>query len=159
MEKVATVSKRSTSSLPETILDYKEAIARGDRYYIAARFERDKEQVPRKFVLGDGEIYGGYYNAPFKPMTKYKVYVRAATEVNGVRNKIIIIICGHRQSRKPQCLLFETDLKYVLFGCCCCCFFLYIDNIFQSDLLFFFNMQKFVYGEPAEISLPPDGRF
>ena len=93
MEKVATVSKQSTSSLPETILDYKEAIANGDRYYIAARFERNIEQVPRKFVLGDGEIYGGYNNAPLEPMTIYKVYVRAATEVNGVRNKIIII-CG-----------------------------------------------------------------
>ena len=88
MEKVATVSKRSTSSLPETILDYKEAMANGDRYYIAARFERDKEQVPRKFVLGDGEIYGGYKNAPLEPMTKYKVYVRAATDVDGVRNKM-----------------------------------------------------------------------
>ena len=145
MEKVATVSKRSTSSLPETILDYKEAMANGDRYYIAARFERDKEQVPRKFVLGDGEIYGGYKNAPLEPMTKYKVYVRAATDVDGVRNKKII--CGaiiwatsgkeglstlfkeffaaHRKCKKPQCLLFETD------------FFLYIDSVFQSDLLFF----------------------
>ena len=93
MEKVETVSKRSTSSLPETIPGYKEAMANGDQYYIAARFERDKEQVPRKFVLGDGETYGGYKNAPLEPMTKYKLYVRAATEVNGVRNKIIII-CG-----------------------------------------------------------------
>ena len=93
MEKVTTVSKRSTSSLPETIRDYNEAMANGDRYYIAARFEREKEQVPKKFVLGDGEIYGGYKNAPLEPMTKYKVYVRAATEVNEVRNKIKII-CG-----------------------------------------------------------------
>ena len=93
MEKVETVSKRSTSPLPETIPGYKEALANGDQYYIAARFERDKEQVPRKFVLGDGETYGGYKNAPLEPMTKYKLYVRAATEVNGVRNKIIII-CG-----------------------------------------------------------------
>ena len=93
MEKVATVSKRSTSPLPDTILGYKEAMANEDQYYIAARFDRDKEQVPRKFVLGDGETYGGYNNAPLEPMTKYKVYVRAATEVNGVRNKIKII-CG-----------------------------------------------------------------
>ena len=93
MEKVETVSKRSTSPLPETIPGYKEALANGDQYYIAARFERDKEQVPRKFVLGDGLTYGGYKNAPLEPKTKYKVYVRAATEVNGVRNKIKII-CG-----------------------------------------------------------------
>ena len=93
MEKLTTVNKRSTSSLPETILGYKKAMANGDQYYIAARFDRDKEQVPRKFVLGDGEIYGGYNNAPLESMTIYKVYVKAATEVNGVRNKIIII-CG-----------------------------------------------------------------
>ena len=93
MEKVATVSKRSTSPLPDNILGYKEAMANGDQYYIAARFDRDKEQVPRKFVLGDGETYGGYKNAPLEPMTKYKVYLRAATKVKGVRNKIKII-CG-----------------------------------------------------------------
>ena len=93
MEKVATVSKRSTSPLPDKILGYEEAMANGDQYYIAARFDREKEQVPRKFVLGDGEIYGGYKNAPLEPMTQYKVYVRAATKVNRVRNKIKII-CG-----------------------------------------------------------------
>ena len=93
MEKLTTVNKRSTSSLSETILGYKEAMANGDQYYIAARFDRDKEQVPRKFVLGDGETYGGYNNAPLEPMTKYKVYVRAATKVKGVRNKTTII-CG-----------------------------------------------------------------
>ena len=173
MEKVATVSKRSTSSLPKIIRDYKDAMANGDRYYIAAKFEREKEQVPRKFVLGDGGTYGGYKNVPLEPMTQYKVYVRAATEVNGVRDKIKII-CGaivwatsgkeglailfkEFSPSTPQCLLFETDLKYVqvLFGCY---FFLYIDNIFHSDLLFF-NMQILVYGEPAEITLPPTGRF
>ncbi|KAM7435431.1 hypothetical protein ABFA07_014659 [Porites harrisoni] len=83
VEKVGTVSKRSTSSLPDNILGYKEAMANGDQYYLAARFERDKGQVPRKFVLGDGETYGGYNNAPLEPMTEYKVYVRAATDVNG----------------------------------------------------------------------------
>ena len=93
MEKVATVSKRSTSSLPKIILGYKKAMTNGDRYYIAARFDRHKEQVPRKFVLGDGEVYGCYNNAPLEPMTEYKVYVRAATKVYGVRNKIEII-CG-----------------------------------------------------------------
>ena len=73
--------------MPDNILGYKEAMANGDRYYIAARFERDKEQVPRKFVVGDGEIYGDYLNAPLEPSCKkvYKAYVRAATEVNGVR--------------------------------------------------------------------------
>ena len=87
VEKIEIVSSCLTSSLPDNILAYKEAMANGDRYYIAARFERDKEQVPRKFVVGDGEIYGDYLNAPLEPSCKtvYKAYVRAATEVKGVR--------------------------------------------------------------------------
>ena len=82
VEKIEIASICLTSSLPDNILCYNEAMANGDRYYIAARFERDKEQVPRKFVVGDGEIYGGYMNAPLEPSCKtvYKVYVRAATE-------------------------------------------------------------------------------
>ena len=86
VEKIEIASTCLTSSLPDNILCYSEAMANGDRYYIAARFERDKEQVPRKFVVGDGEIYGGYINAPLEPSCKtdYKAYVKAATEVNGV---------------------------------------------------------------------------
>ena len=86
IEKIEIASSCLTSSLPDNILGYKEAMANGDRYYIAARFERDKEQVPRKFVVGDGEIYGGYINAPRESSCKtdYKAYVKAATEVNGV---------------------------------------------------------------------------
>ncbi|XP_073253393.1 receptor-type tyrosine-protein phosphatase kappa-like [Porites lutea] len=85
VEKIEIASSCLTSSLPDNILGYKEAMANGDRYYIAARFERDKEQVPRKFVVGDGEIYGDYLNAPLEPSCKtvYKAYVRAATEING----------------------------------------------------------------------------
>ena len=87
VEKIEIASSCLTSSLPDNILGYKEAMTNGYRYYIAARFERDKEQVPRKFVVGDGEIYGDYLNAPLEPSCKtvYKAYVRAATEVKGVR--------------------------------------------------------------------------
>ena len=86
VEKIEIASICLTSSLPDNILCYNEAMANGDRYNIAAKFEGDKEQVPRKFVVGDGEIYGGYINAPREPSCKtdYKAYVKAATEVNGV---------------------------------------------------------------------------
>ena len=87
VEKIEIASICLTSSLPDNILCYNEAMANGDRYSIAAGFERDKEQVPRKFVVGDGEIYGGYMNAPLEPSCKtvYNAYVKAATEVNGVK--------------------------------------------------------------------------
>ena len=70
VEKIEIASICLTSSLPDNILCYNEAMANGDRYYFAARFEGDKEQVPRKFVVGDGEIYGGYINAPLEPSCK-----------------------------------------------------------------------------------------
>ena len=84
VERLGKVSKRETTSLPDDIFGYKEAKANGDKYYIAARFERGTLDSPREFVLGDGKTYGGYQNAPLEPDTKYKAYVRAATEVNGV---------------------------------------------------------------------------
>ena len=37
------------------------------------------------FVLEDGKTYGRFVNAPLEPETEYKAYLRAATDVNGVR--------------------------------------------------------------------------
>ena len=68
--------------LPNDIFGYKKAKENGDRFYIAAQFERSK--IPREFILGNGQIYGGYKNTPLQPETEYKVYLRAATERNGV---------------------------------------------------------------------------
>jgi len=83
VEKLGKVGKRETGSLPDEIFGYKEAKANGDRYYIAATFHRGALNGPKDFVLGDGKTYEGYLNAPLEPETKYKVYVRGATEVNG----------------------------------------------------------------------------
>ena len=73
---------REASALPEYIYGFKEAQTNGDRFYIAAMFERQK--LPVEFVLGNGKTYGGYENAPLKPGTHYKVHVRGVTERNGV---------------------------------------------------------------------------
>ena len=75
-------ARRETSALPEYIYGFKEAQTNGDRFYIAAVFERRK--LPVEFVLGNGKTYGGYENAPLKPGTRYKVHVRGVTERNGV---------------------------------------------------------------------------
>lgn len=34
---------------------------------------------PNNFTIGDGRYYSGYYNAPLKPMTAYRVHVRVIT--------------------------------------------------------------------------------
>ena len=75
-------ARRETSPLPEKIYGFEEAQTNGDRFYIAAVFERRK--LPVEFVLGNGKTYSGYENAPLKPGTRYKVYVRGVTEHNGV---------------------------------------------------------------------------
>lgn len=82
VETLGKVSKRETTSLPDDVFGYKEAQANGDRFYIAAQFNRDK--LPDEFVLGNGNTYGGYDNAPLKPETKYKAYIRGVTAHNGV---------------------------------------------------------------------------
>ena len=98
VEKLGKVSKRETGSLPNEIFGYKEAKANGDRYYVAASFDRGTLNGPRDFVLGDGKTYGGYLNAPLEPETKYKVYVRGATEVNGVSTKTLICTIKYRKT-------------------------------------------------------------
>ena len=85
VEKLGKVSKRETAHLPEDILGYKEAKANGEKFYIAARFARERLNGPREFVLGDGKTYGGYENAPLEPETKYKAYIRGVTKFKGVR--------------------------------------------------------------------------
>ena len=85
VEKLGKVSKRDTAHLPDDISDYKEAKANGEKLYIAASFTRGTLNGPREFVLGDGNTYGGYKNAPLEPETKYKAYIRGVTKFKGVR--------------------------------------------------------------------------
>ena len=84
VEKVGKVSKQETLSLPDDISGYKEAKENGEKFYIAASFARGKLNGPREFVLGDGNTYGGYKNAPLEPETKYKAHIRGVTEFKGV---------------------------------------------------------------------------
>lgn len=87
---VSKVSKREIVSLPNEIYGYKEAKANGDPFYIAAQFDRGK--LPDEFILGNGKMYGGYENAPLEPETKYRAYLRAVTEHNGVGLHSTVII-------------------------------------------------------------------
>ncbi|XP_022804800.1 receptor-type tyrosine-protein phosphatase epsilon-like isoform X2 [Stylophora pistillata] len=74
-------ARRETTALPKNIYGYEEAQTYGDRFYIAAMFE--KRKLPAEFVLGNGKTYGDYKNVPLKPGTRYNVYVRGVTERDG----------------------------------------------------------------------------
>ena len=79
---VGKVNKREVVCSPSDDSGYKEAQTNGDRFYIAAQFQRGV--LPVEFILGNGKIYGGYVNAPLQPETRYKAYLRGITENNGV---------------------------------------------------------------------------
>ena len=82
VEIMGKVSKREANSVPEDVYGYEEAETNGDRFYIAAEFERG--QLPAEFILGNGKIYGGFVNAPLQPETRYKAYLRGVTQHKGV---------------------------------------------------------------------------
>ncbi|XP_038048236.1 receptor-type tyrosine-protein phosphatase kappa-like [Patiria miniata] len=48
--------------------------------YIAA--EMTKDSVPDKFTVGDGKVYGGYYNAPLKTGVAYSIRVGSVSQGN-----------------------------------------------------------------------------
>ena len=79
---VGKVTKREPVCLPKDDSGYEVAEANGDHFYIAAQFKRG--ELPVEFVLGNGQIYGDYVNAPLQPETRYKAYFRGVTEHNGV---------------------------------------------------------------------------
>ena len=79
---VGKVSKREAVCLPNDDSGYEVTEANGDRFYISAQFKRG--ELPVEFVLGNGQTYGDYMNAPLQPETRYKAYFRGVTEHNGV---------------------------------------------------------------------------
>ena len=64
--------KRNTAAFPNSILNYDKTNCEAECFYITAELE-NKE---RDFVVGDGEMHGGYKNAELEPATTYKIYVR-----------------------------------------------------------------------------------
>ena len=92
VEIVRRVTECEANSVPDEIFGYREAQTNGDRFYIAAQFNRG--ELPAEVILGDGKIYGCYENTPLEPESRYKVYLRGITKHNGVRlseKKVIII--------------------------------------------------------------------
>lgn len=43
--------------------------------YVAAHFAGDK--LPSNFILGDNKWYEFHFNKKLKPLTKYRIYIRA----------------------------------------------------------------------------------
>ena len=55
--------------------------------YIAA--ELDKQDEDRPFMIGDGETYGGYFNAPLDKDKQYEMILITISKVGEVSAKIL----------------------------------------------------------------------
>ncbi|XP_032671182.1 proto-oncogene tyrosine-protein kinase Src-like isoform X2 [Odontomachus brunneus] len=47
-------------------LNYKNALEQGFNYYVTAQFDPSDFHRYQRFIVGDGKLIGGYYNAPLK---------------------------------------------------------------------------------------------
>ena len=94
VEKPGRLRKRESDSLPDEIHGFREAKIKGVRFYIAANLSRKSLNASKKFVLGDGETYGGYENAKLESGTIYKAYIRGVTEAYGVRKNMNSRVAG-----------------------------------------------------------------
>ena len=83
LQKVTSILRRSVDSLPSRLYNYTQAKEKAFSYYIAAEFSGSS--LTQQLIVGDGETYRGYFNAPLKPVSVYRIYFRAATQgLNGV---------------------------------------------------------------------------
>nr|XP_023019211.1 putative tyrosine-protein kinase Wsck [Leptinotarsa decemlineata] len=64
----------------QSLYSYHEANKNGLAYYIAA--EINPKDINRVFVVGDGQSYGNYYNAPLDPNINYNIILAMVSRIN-----------------------------------------------------------------------------
>ncbi|XP_070563073.1 receptor-type tyrosine-protein phosphatase kappa-like isoform X2 [Ptychodera flava] len=66
--------KRDVSNDGWRMVDYQTAMAQGLPYYVTAEFSGN-QTLPETFIVGDGKIYRGYYNAPLEAYAQYQLHL------------------------------------------------------------------------------------
>ncbi|CAG0888523.1 unnamed protein product [Darwinula stevensoni] len=79
---------------PKMLTDWSHANSEGIPYYIAA--EIPPEDLPMKFVVGDGNIVGGYHNHPLPTGKDFHVILGVVSRLNG-ETKSSYARPGHEQ--------------------------------------------------------------
>ena len=74
------VSRRRRSVNEQPLMDYQSAKSAGLLQYVAAEWNDSRKE----FVVGDGKVYNGYYNAPLTEGHTYTVHYGVGTVVDGV---------------------------------------------------------------------------
>ena len=94
VEKLSARWKRSlaapSSSQPcglsdDELMGYSMASRHGVACYIAAELVTVGDDQDQPFIVGDGKMYGGFYNAPLEQDRSYRVWLGFIVTVDGVR--------------------------------------------------------------------------
>ncbi|KAK4871871.1 hypothetical protein RN001_015995 [Aquatica leii] len=70
----------------ENFKSYAEAMRDGFNYYVTAEIQPFEMQ--KNFTIGDGRVYGSYYNAPLLPHANYKVVLGVVSNYNNVTKTV-----------------------------------------------------------------------
>ncbi|XP_023222151.1 putative tyrosine-protein kinase Wsck [Centruroides sculpturatus] len=66
----------------ERLYNYSEAVKNGLSFYVAAQLT--PEEIEKVFYVGDGKVYGGFYNAPLSEDQSYDIMQGNIISLNGV---------------------------------------------------------------------------
>ena len=75
--------RRPCGLVDDKLVGYEAASLRGVACYIAAEIVTVDDDKP--FIVGDGKMYGGFYNAPLEQDENYRIWLGFIVTVDGVR--------------------------------------------------------------------------
>ena len=99
VEKVTSRQRRATTSsfqpcglADNELMEYMIASRQGVACYIAAEIVSVDEDDDQPFIVGDGKMYGGFYNAPLEQDHIYRVWLGFIVTVDGVYHFMMIMM-------------------------------------------------------------------
>ncbi|XP_006814820.1 receptor-type tyrosine-protein phosphatase mu-like, partial [Saccoglossus kowalevskii] len=100
------------------LVDYDSAQQLGTEHYVTAGF--DSNALPREFVIGNGELYNEYYNAPLVPGSTYEVFfgmiseTELETEAVFTTDPVSFTVDGQSESIQPVILAAVVGVLLVI---------------------------------------------
>ncbi|CAB4041740.1 receptor-type tyrosine- phosphatase S-like, partial [Paramuricea clavata] len=85
--------------------------------YVAAHFHGNK--LPTNFILGDNKWYEFHFNKKLKPLTKYRIYIRALAKSHFAKNQKIVfgkpnyLVASTKFPEIPKLVLIEESRKWL----------------------------------------------